>query len=98
MVKNILEEKESKFISEYISNMDYIIITGSGEIITLTSVKTIQPTFWKGSKDGILYYKDGSCIEVKVSNYGHFFGIKGEIPMLFSDGHLYEYKSESELE
>ena len=81
------------FISERIDSMDYIL-TNQGEEIKLLRVVTIEPTIWKGSSQGTLFYKDGTSVEVKISSYGNFFGIEGENHALFSDGVLYHYESD----
>lgn len=60
-----------------LENMDYIEINDTHLLIQLKSVKEIGPAFWKGFYDGILFYKNGECVEVQISVYGNFFGIKG---------------------
>lgn len=73
------------------SKIDYIEVLSTGEKIYIESIETIEPTIWKGSYDGILYYKDGSKVGIDISHYGDFFGIKGEERGLFSKGVLYKY-------
>lgn len=73
------------------SKVNYIENLSTGEKIYIESIETIEPTIWKGAYDGILYYKDGSNVEIDISCYGDFFRIKGEERGLFSKGVLYKY-------
>lgn len=73
------------------ASVDYIENLTTGEKIYIRNIKTIKPTLWKGSYDGVLHYKDGRKVEIDISYYGNFFGIKGEERRMFSDGVLYEY-------
>ncbi len=75
------------------SAVDYIEISSTGKKIYIKSIKTIEPTAWKGSYAGILHYKNGSTAEIDISYYGDFYGIKGEERGLFSKGVLYKYET-----
>lgn len=74
------------------SEVEYIEVPSSGQKLYIKKINIIEPAIWKGSYDGILHYKDGRTVEIDISNYGDFFGIKGEERGLFSEGVLYEYE------
>ena len=74
------------------SEVEYIEVPSSGQKLYIKKIKVIDPTIWKGSYDGVLHYKNGRTVEINISNYGDFFGIKGEDRSLFSDGVLYKYE------
>ena len=81
-------------LSSTIESMEYIQVSTTGEIIRLEAVREIEPTIWKGSCDGVLFYKNGDSVDIQISNYGKFFAIKDSEFGLFSDGVLYEYTIE----
>ncbi len=74
------------------SEVEYIEVSSSGQKLYIKKIKITEPVIWKGSYDGVLHYKDGRTIEIDISSYGDFFGIKGEERGLFSDGVLYKYE------
>ncbi|TYQ15006.1 UNVERIFIED_CONTAM: hypothetical protein Cloal_1407 [Acetivibrio alkalicellulosi] len=74
------------------SKVEYIEIPSKGQKFYIKKIMIIEPAVWKGSYDGVLHYKDGRTIEIDVSYYGNFFGIKGEERGLFSKGVLYKYE------
>lgn len=76
----------------FTSEIEYIEIPSTGKRLYIKKIEIIEPTIWKGSYDGVLHYKDGRTIEIDMSYYGDFFGIKGEDKSLFSDGILYKYE------
>ena len=77
---------------EMTRSVEYIEVVSTGVNIYLKNIRVIEPTIWKGSYDGILHYKNGDKVEIDISYYGNFFGIKGEERRLFSEDVLYEYE------
>ena len=77
-----------------LENMDYLKINDTDSVIQLKSVKEMEFAFWKGSYEGKLFYKNGECVEVRISVYGYFFEIKENKPNLVPDGVLFEYAAE----
>ena len=76
---------------DIIADMEYIQFSESGEIIELAYVTAIEPTIWKGSYEGVLFYENGESVDIKISDYGDFFAVKDNERGLFSDGILYSY-------
>jgi len=76
---------------DIIFQSDYIEVPSDKSKIYIKSIKTIEPSLWKGSYDGILHLKNGREIKIDISFYGNFFGIKGGDKSIFSNENLFEY-------